>query len=205
MIPMFIYYSMFGFQRIGDLIWAALDSRAKGFLLGGTAGRTTLAGEGLQHQDGNSHLFAIAYPNVRSYDPAFVYESTVIILDGMQRMYEKVRRRDLLHHDRQRKLQDAADARRGRGRNRPRHLQAVERRGRRSSPARAALRQRGDPARSAAGAGHLGGEIRRVERRLERHQLQGTAPRRPCLPALEHAPSDRAAATIVLRQERSTE
>ena len=89
MIPMFIYYSMFGFQRIGDQIWCALDSRAKGFLLGGTAGRTTLAGEGLQHQDGNSHLFAIAYPNVRSYDPAFVYESTVIILDGMHRMYEK--------------------------------------------------------------------------------------------------------------------
>ncbi|HEV2972683.1 MAG TPA: pyruvate dehydrogenase (acetyl-transferring), homodimeric type [Pirellulales bacterium] len=89
MIPMFIYYSMFGFQRIGDQIWAALDSRAKGFLLGGTAGRTTLAGEGLQHQDGNSHLFAIAYPNIRSYDPAFVYESTVIILDGMHRMYEK--------------------------------------------------------------------------------------------------------------------
>ncbi len=89
MIPMFIYYSMFGFQRIGDLIWAALDSRAKGFLLGGTAGRTTLAGEGLQHQDGNSQLFAIAYPNVRAYDPAFVYESTVIVLDGMHRMYEQ--------------------------------------------------------------------------------------------------------------------
>ncbi len=88
MIPMFIYYSMFGFQRIGDQIWAALDAKAKGFLLGGTAGRTTLSGEGLQHQDGNSHLFAIAYPNVRSYDPAFVYESTVIILDGMHRMYE---------------------------------------------------------------------------------------------------------------------
>jgi pyruvate dehydrogenase E1 component len=88
MIPMFIYYSMFGFQRIGDLIWAALDSRAKGFLLGGTAGRTTLAGEGLQHQDGNSQLFAVAYPNVRAYDPAFVYESTVIVLDGMHRMYE---------------------------------------------------------------------------------------------------------------------
>jgi pyruvate dehydrogenase E1 component len=88
MIPMFIFYSMFGFQRIGDLVWAALDCRARGFLLGGTAGRTTLAGEGLQHQDGNSQLFAIAYPNVRSYDPAFVYESTVIILDGMKKMYE---------------------------------------------------------------------------------------------------------------------
>ena len=88
MIPLFIYYSMFGFQRIGDLIWAALDSRAKGFLLGGTAGRTTLNGEGLQHQDGNSHLFAIAYPNVRAYDPAYAYETTVIMLDGMKRMYE---------------------------------------------------------------------------------------------------------------------
>jgi pyruvate dehydrogenase E1 component len=88
MIPMFIYYSMFGFQRIGDLIWAAGDMRARGFMFGGTAGRTTLNGEGLQHQDGNSHLFAIAYPTVRAYDPAFVYESTVIILDGMKRMFQ---------------------------------------------------------------------------------------------------------------------
>ncbi|MFM8578879.1 MAG: transketolase-like TK C-terminal-containing protein, partial [Planctomycetaceae bacterium] len=89
MIPMFIYYSMFGFQRIGDLIWAACDCRARGFLLGGTAGRTTLNGEGLQHQDGHSHLFAMAYPSVRAYDPAFVYESTVIMLDGLERMYGK--------------------------------------------------------------------------------------------------------------------
>ncbi len=88
MIPMFIFYSMFGFQRIGDLIWAAGDQRARGFLFGGTAGRTTLNGEGLQHQDGNSHLYAIAYPTIRAYDPAFVYESTVIILDGMRRMYQ---------------------------------------------------------------------------------------------------------------------
>ena len=89
MIPIFIYYSMFGFQRIGDLIWAACDSRARGFLVGGTAGRTTLNGEGLQHQDGHSHLFAMAYPTVRAYDPAFVYESTVIMLDGLERMYAK--------------------------------------------------------------------------------------------------------------------
>ncbi len=86
-IPFFIYYSMFGFQRIGDLIWAAGDSRARGFLLGGTAGRTTLAGEGLQHQDGNSHLFAMAYPNCAAYDPAFAYEIAVIIQDGIRRMY----------------------------------------------------------------------------------------------------------------------
>jgi pyruvate dehydrogenase E1 component len=86
-IPFFIYYSMFGFQRIGDLIWAAGDSRARGFLLGGTAGRTTLAGEGLQHQDGNSQLFALAYPNCVAYDPAFAYEIAVIIQDGIRRMY----------------------------------------------------------------------------------------------------------------------
>jgi pyruvate dehydrogenase E1 component len=89
MIPIFIYYSMFGFQRIGDLIWAAGDCRARGFMLGGTAGRTTLNGEGLQHQDGHSHLFAMAFPTVRSYDPAFVYETTVIMLDGLERMYGK--------------------------------------------------------------------------------------------------------------------
>lgn len=88
MIPMFIYYSMFGFQRIGDLIWAAADARAKGFMLGGTAGRTTLNGEGLQHQDGHSLLNAIAFPTVRAYDPAYAYETAVIIFDGLKRMYE---------------------------------------------------------------------------------------------------------------------
>jgi pyruvate dehydrogenase E1 component len=86
-IPFFIYYSMFGFQRIGDLIWAAADARTRGFLLGGTAGRTTLAGEGLQHQDGNSHLLAYPVPNIVSYDPAFAYELAVIIQDGIRRMY----------------------------------------------------------------------------------------------------------------------
>ena len=88
MIPFFIFYSMFGFQRIGDLIWAAADARAKGFLMGGTAGRTTLNGEGLQHQDGHSHLLAAAYPTVRCYDPAYAYETAYIVLDGMKRMYE---------------------------------------------------------------------------------------------------------------------
>jgi pyruvate dehydrogenase E1 component len=85
---MFIYYSMFGFQRIGDLIWAAADMRAKGFLLGGTAGRTTLNGEGLQHQDGHSLVNAMAFPTVRAYDPAYAYETAVIIFDGLKRMYE---------------------------------------------------------------------------------------------------------------------
>src|SRR2546421_5522299 len=87
-IPFFIYYSMFGLQRISDFIWAAADSRTKGFLLGGTAGRTTLAGEGLQHQDGNSHVLALPVPNLRAYDPAFAYEIAVIIQDGIRRMYK---------------------------------------------------------------------------------------------------------------------
>lgn len=89
MIPFYIYYSMFGFQRVGDLAWAAGDSRARGFLLGGTAGRTTLAGEGLQHQDGHSHLQAAMIPNCIAYDPAYAYELAVIIHDGLRRMYDK--------------------------------------------------------------------------------------------------------------------
>ena len=86
-IPFFIYYSMFGFQRIGDFIWAAADLRTRGFLVGGTAGRTTLAGEGLQHQDGHSHVLALSVPNLLAYDPAFAYEIAVIIQDGIKRMY----------------------------------------------------------------------------------------------------------------------
>src|SRR5262249_26289241 len=88
-IPFFIFYSMFGFQRINDLIWAAADMRTRGFLLGGTSGRTTLAGEGLQHQDGNSHVLALPVPNLRAYDPAFAYELAVIIEDGIRRMYKE--------------------------------------------------------------------------------------------------------------------
>ncbi|HUP98158.1 MAG TPA: alpha-ketoglutarate dehydrogenase [Usitatibacter sp.] len=86
MLPMYIYYSMFGFQRVGDEIWAAADSRARGFLLGATAGRTTLSGEGLQHQDGASHLIASTIPNCRAFDPCFAYELAVILEDGMRRM-----------------------------------------------------------------------------------------------------------------------
>ncbi|MEE2840104.1 MAG: pyruvate dehydrogenase (acetyl-transferring), homodimeric type, partial [Acidobacteriota bacterium] len=89
MIPFFTYYSMFGFQRIGDLIWAAGDMRCRGFLVGATAGRTTLAGEGLQHQDGQTHLLAYSVPNLMTYDPAFAYELAVIIRDGIRRMYEE--------------------------------------------------------------------------------------------------------------------
>jgi pyruvate dehydrogenase E1 component len=89
MVPFYIYYSMFGFQRVGDYIWAAGDLQARGFLIGGTAGRTTLAGEGLQHQDGHSLLAASTVPNCVAYDPAYAYELTVIIQDGMRRMYQE--------------------------------------------------------------------------------------------------------------------
>ena len=88
-IPFFIFYSMFGMQRVGDLVWLAADSRTRGFLLGGTSGRTTLAGEGLQHQDGHSHLLASAVPNLIAYDPAFAYEIAVIVEDGIRRMYKE--------------------------------------------------------------------------------------------------------------------
>jgi pyruvate dehydrogenase E1 component len=89
MIPFYIYYSMFGFQRVGDFIWAAGDSQARGFLVGGTAGRTTLAGEGLQHQDGHSQLVATTVPNCVAYDPAYAYELAVIVHDGLRRMYQE--------------------------------------------------------------------------------------------------------------------
>jgi pyruvate dehydrogenase E1 component len=88
MIPFYTFYSMFGFQRVDDLIYAFADARGKGFLMGATAGRTTLAGEGLQHQDGQSHLLAATIPTCAAYDPAFAYEIAVIIQDGIRRMYQ---------------------------------------------------------------------------------------------------------------------
>jgi pyruvate dehydrogenase E1 component len=91
MLPFYIYYSMFGFQRIGDLIWAAADQRARGFLIGATSGKTTLGGEGLQHQDGTSHLAASTIPNCRAYDPAFAYEVAAIVDEGMREMVEQQR------------------------------------------------------------------------------------------------------------------
>ncbi len=86
-VPFYMYYSMFGFQRIGDMVWAFADSRGKGFLMGGTAGRTTMLGEGLQHQDGHSHVLASTVPTCLSYDPAFAYELAVVVQDGLRRMY----------------------------------------------------------------------------------------------------------------------
>src|ERR1035438_10393317 len=88
MIPFYIYYSMFGYQRVGDLVWAFADSRGKGFMLGGTSGRTTLLGEGLQHQDGHNPLLFSVFPTCAVYDPAYAYELAVIIEEGIRRMYE---------------------------------------------------------------------------------------------------------------------
>jgi pyruvate dehydrogenase E1 component len=96
MLPFFIFYSMFGFQRVGDLIWAAADQRTRGFLLGATSGRTTLNGEGLQHEDGHSHVLASVVPNLLAYDPAFAYEIAVIVRDGMKRMYTE--RQDVFYY-----------------------------------------------------------------------------------------------------------
>jgi pyruvate dehydrogenase E1 component len=89
MLPIYIYYSMFGFQRVGDLIWAAADQRSRGFLVGATAGRSTLGGEGLQHQDGSSHLMAATVPNCRAYDPCYAYEVAVLLDHGARRMMEE--------------------------------------------------------------------------------------------------------------------
>jgi pyruvate dehydrogenase E1 component len=96
MLPFYIYYSMFGFQRVGDAIWAAADQRARGFLLGATSGRTTLGGEGLQHQDGSSHLVAATIPNCKAYDPAFAGELAVIVDHGMREML--VEQRDVFYY-----------------------------------------------------------------------------------------------------------
>ncbi len=89
MIPFFIFYSMFGFQRVGDLVWAAGDSRVRGFMVGGTSGRTTLSGEGLQHQDGNSHVLALPVPDLLAYDPAYAYEIAILVEEGIRRMYQR--------------------------------------------------------------------------------------------------------------------
>ena len=140
MLPFYIYYSMFGFQRVGDLIWAAADQRARGFLLGATAGRTTLGGEGLQHQDGSSHVVAATVPNCRAYDPAFAGELAVIVDHGMRAMLERQRGRVLLPHGDERELR-AGVARDGqRSGRRRRHVRVRQARRRRRRAARAAAR-----------------------------------------------------------------
>ena len=127
-IPFYIFYSMFGFQRTGDQIWALADARGRGFMMGATAGRTTLTGEGLQHDDGHSHILAQTVPNVRAYDPAFAYELAAVVRDGIERMYHRRRGRLLLHHPLQRELRPAEEGRRRRRGDHPRASTASPRR-----------------------------------------------------------------------------
>ena len=204
MIPFYIYYSMFGFQRIGDFAWAGGDMRARGFLLGGTAGRTTLAGEGLQHQDGHSQLVATTIPNCRAYDPCFNYELAVIIQDGLRRMctdqesvfyYITVMNENYAHP-----AMPAGAA----GGHPAGHVSPEDRR--QGQSPRAALGLRHDSARGARGRRAARAALQHSGRRLERHELQRAAARSARRRALERAPSrGRAAYELrgsVLRRHR---
>jgi pyruvate dehydrogenase E1 component len=153
MVPFYIYYSMFGFQRIGDLAWAAGDMQARGFLLGGTSGRTTLNGEGLQHEDGHSHILAGTIPNCVSYDPTFAHEVAVILHHGLKRMVEQAGQRLLLPDPAQRELPDARPEARHRGADHQGHVPA--RGGRARSATRQPAGQRHDPAREHGGEAEL--------------------------------------------------
>ena len=122
MIPFYIFYSMFGFQRVGDLAWAAGDMRSRGFLIGGTSGRTTLNGEGLQHQDGHSHILSSTIPNCISYDPTFGYELATIIRHGLRTHLCRAGRCLLLHYRSERELRASVFASRRRGRHHQRPI-----------------------------------------------------------------------------------
>ena len=210
MIPFYIFYSMFGFQRVGDLCWAAGDMRSRGFLLGGTAGRTTLNGEGLQHEDGHSHLLSATVPNCISYDPTFAYEVAVIIQDGLRRMYAEqedvyyyltVMNENYTHPAMPEGA--APGILKGmyklRGRRRappkgqlaPRRLAAVS--------TRAAHGLGRDPAAGDRGGGPAEGRLGRRGRPLELPVVHRTRARRQRGHALEHAASDRDAAPVARR------
>ena len=179
MVPFYIFYSMFGFQRIGDLAWAAGDMQARGFLLGATAGRTTLNGEGLQHQDGHSHLMSATIPNCISYDPTYAHELAVIIQHGLQAHGAGPGKRLVLHHGDEREL-PASGPEEGPGGGHPaRHVPAARRTGRQRhgqvDRARAAARQRHHPARGDRRGRDAREGLGRVRRCVERHQLHRTA------------------------------
>ena len=198
MIPFYIYYSMFGFQRVGDLAWAAGDIRARGFLLGGTAGRTTLNGEGLQHQDGHSHIFSSVIPNCVSYDPTFGYEVAVIIQDGLRRMC--VDQEDVFYYlTLMNENYEHPPMPEGvRGGDPPGDVPVLGggRAARRRAPG-AAARQRDDPAGGHRRRGPAGVRLRGRRRRVERAELHRAAPRRPRRRAVEHAPPARRAPPVL--------
>ena len=197
MLPFYIYYSMFGFQRVGDLIWAAADQRARGFLIGATAGRTTLSGEGLQHQDGTSHLVAATVPNCKAYDPAFAGELAVIVDRGMREMLDE--QKDVFYYVTAMNENVAqpslpAEAHEGVLRGMYRFRAAALRR---RAP-RPAARVGRDPRRGDQGRRRPRGRARRRRRRLERDQLQraGAQPASPPRAAWRHG------ATGVVRSYR---
>ena len=203
MVPFYIFYSMFGFQRIGDLAWAAGDSRARGFLIGGTSGRTTLNGEGLQHEDGHSHLLAATIPNCVAYDPTYAYELAVIVRDGLRRMcteqedvfyYLTVMNENYVQPPLPKGVEDGI----------LRGLYRV-REGSEARRARTASRLRRDPPRGARGRRAARARLRRRRRRLERDELHRVAPRRHGGRALVATPSDRGAAPRLRRGDAGRE
>ena len=193
MIPFYIFYSMFGFQRTGDQMWAFGDARGRGFLMGATAGRTTLAGEGLQHDDGHTHILASTVPNVRGYDPAFAYELAAIIRDGIERMYGSRPRtssttsRSTTRTTPSRRSPTGTDEGILRGIYRFAEAPRVGQ-GRPPGPAR---RLGLDPQAGHRGARPAGREVRRRGRGLQRPVVPAPAPRRARGRALEPAPSRR--------------
>ena len=190
MIPFYIFYSMFGFQRVMDLIWAAGDSRARGFLLGGTAGRTTLNGEGLQHEDGHSHVLASVVPNCVSYDPTYSYEVAVIVHDGLRRMLAE--QEDVFFYITldERELRASRAARGRRGRDPAGHVPAASGFWLCWRPGGAVAGQRDDLAGGAGRRRPAGRRLRRGGRRVERAELHRTAARRARHRAVEHAAPD---------------
>ena len=197
MVPFYVYYSMFGFQRIGDLAWAAGDMQARGFLLGGTSGRTTLNGEGLQHEDGHSHILAGTIPNCVSYDPTFAHEVGVILHHGLKRMVEK---QDnvyyyitLLNENYPMPgLQPGTEEQIIKGM----YLCKQGSRPQGKDAERAAARQRHHPARVDRRAGAAREGLGRERRRVELPELQRTGARRPGGRALEPAAPDGQAARL---------
>ena len=201
MIPFYIFYSMFGMQRVGDLIWAAGDLRTRGFLLGATSGRTTLNGEGLQHEDGHSHVLANTVPNCVAYDPTFAYEVAVIIQDGLRRMVEGAGGRLLLHHPHERELRAPGPARGGRRARGDRQGDVQAHRRRRAEQKRGPrvqlLGQRRHPARGDRGGRAPQDRLGRDLRHLELPELQRAGARGARGHALEHAAPDGEAAGVV--------
>ena len=189
MIPFYIFYSMFGFQRIGDLAWAAGDMRCRGFLLGGTAGRTTLNGEGLQHADGHSHVLSSTIPNCVSYDPTYAYELAVIIHDGFRRMFKE--QEDVFFYItlmNENYVQPAMPAGAEDGILKGMYLLQDGKDGK--VAARATARLGNYPARSRGRRRPPAQRFWRLRRCLERAELHRAAPRRHRDRTLEHAASD---------------